>query len=100
MRIEHSSLHFYRLPYARQVRWFNSVENEATLVLLKVVADNGAIGVAEAPLKPTWSGVSPRSVAAVLEDLLLPAVKEVDVGDAAAVSRQLARYPENYLAKM
>jgi L-alanine-DL-glutamate epimerase-like enolase superfamily enzyme len=100
MRIEHSSLHFYRLPYARQVRWFNSVENEATLVLLRVVADNGAIGVAEAPLKPTWSGVSPRSVAAVLEDLLLPAVKEVDVGDAAAVSRQLARYPENYLAKM
>ena len=58
------------------------------------------MGVAEAPLKPTWSGVSPRSIAAVLEDLLLPAVQEVDVADQSAVSRTLARFPENFLAKM
>jgi len=36
----------------------------------------------------------------VLEDLLLPAVQEIDAGDAAAVSRQLARFPESFLAKM
>ena len=41
--------------------------------LLSIVGSDGAVGVAEAPLKPTWSGVSPRSIAAVLEDLLLPA---------------------------
>ena len=44
-------------------------------------------GVAEAPLKPTWSGVSPRSIAAVLEDLLLPAMREIDVAEASAVER-------------
>ncbi len=100
MRIAEWSLHFYRLAYARPVRWFNSTEDEATLVLLRIVGDDGSAGVAEAPLKPTWSGASPRSIAAVLEDLLLPAVREVDAADASAVSRQLARFPENYLAKM
>jgi L-alanine-DL-glutamate epimerase-like enolase superfamily enzyme len=100
MRIAEWSLHFYRLPYARPVRWFNSTETEASFMLLKVIADNGATGVAEATLKPTWSGVSPRSIAAVLDDLLLPAVQEIDASDADAVSRQLARYPENHLAKM
>jgi len=100
MHIAEWSLHFYRLPYARPVKWFNSVEDAATLVLLRIADGNGADGVAEAPLRPTWSGVSPRSIAAVLEDLLLPALEGVDIGDAAAVSRQLARFPENFLAKM
>ena len=84
MRLAEWSLHFYRLPYSRPVHWFNSVEDGAVLVLLRIVGSDGAVGVAEAPLKPTWSGVSPRSIAAVLEDLLLPAVQEIDVGDAAA----------------
>lgn len=99
MRLAEWSLHFYRLSYLRPVRWFNSEESEATFVLLKIVSDSGATGVAEAPLKPTWSGASPRSIAAVLDDLLLPAVQEIDAADADAVSRQLARYPENHLAK-
>jgi L-alanine-DL-glutamate epimerase-like enolase superfamily enzyme len=100
MRIAEWSLHFCRLPYSRPVRWFNSIEDGAVLALLRIVGDDGAVGVAEAPLRPTWSGVSPRSLAAVLEDLLLPAVQEIDAGDQAAVSRQLARFPESFLAKM
>ena len=100
MRIAEWSLHFCRLPYSRPVKWFNSIEDGAVLALLRLVGDDGAVGVAEAPLRPTWSGVSPRSLAAVLEDLLLPAVQEIDAGDAAAVSRQLARFPESFLAKM
>jgi L-alanine-DL-glutamate epimerase-like enolase superfamily enzyme len=100
MRIAEWSLHFYRLPYSRPVQWFNSVEDGAIFMLVRIVGSDGSVGVAEAPLKPTWSGVSPRSIAAVLEDLLLPAVRDVDVADAAAVSKQLARFPENYLAKM
>jgi L-alanine-DL-glutamate epimerase-like enolase superfamily enzyme len=100
MRIAEWSLHFYRLPYSRPVQWFNSVEDGAVFVLLRIVGSDGSLGVAEAPLKPTWSGVSPRSIAAVLEDLLLPAVQEVDIADASAVSQKLARFPENYLAKM
>ena len=100
MRIAEWSLHFYRLPYWRPVQWFNSVEDGAVFLLLRIVDSNGAVGVAEATLKPTWSGVSPRSIAAVLEDLLLPAVQEVDVADQSTLSRTLARFPESFLAKM
>jgi L-alanine-DL-glutamate epimerase-like enolase superfamily enzyme len=100
MRIAEWSLHFYRLPYWRPVQWFNSVEDGAVFVLLRILDDDGAVGVAEAAIKPTWSGVSPRSIAAVLQDLLLPAVQEIDVADASAVGQTLARFPENFLAKM
>src|SRR5262245_66663150 len=99
MRLKEWSLHFYRLGYPRPVRWFNSSEQEGTFALLRLVTDDGASGVAEATLKPTWSGVSPRSMAAALEDLLLPAIRDVDLGDPAAVAQALARFPENRLAK-
>ena len=100
MRIAEHSLHFYKLPYHRPVHWFNSVEDEGTFVLLRLTADNGVSGVSEAPIKPTWSGVSSRSVAAVIEDLLVPALRETDIADQAAVAAILARFPENHLAKM
>jgi L-Ala-D/L-Glu epimerase len=100
MRIAEASLHFYKLPYRRPVHWFNSAEDEGTFVLLRVTADNGLSGVSEAPIKPTWSGVSPRSVAAVIEDLLIPDLRDTDVMDQAAVAAILGRFPENHLAKM
>jgi L-Ala-D/L-Glu epimerase / N-acetyl-D-glutamate racemase len=100
MRITEWSLYFYRLPYRRPVQWFNSQEDGATFLLLRLGDGYGAVGVAEAPLKPTWSGVSPRSIAAVLNDLLLPAMRDIDVAEASAVSEALARFPENFLAKM
>ena len=100
MRIAEHSLHFYKLPYHRPVHWFNSAEDEGTFVLLRLAGDNGSAGVSEAPIKPTWSGVSPRSVAAVIEDLLVPALRETDIADQAAVAAILARFPENHLAKM
>jgi L-alanine-DL-glutamate epimerase-like enolase superfamily enzyme len=100
MRIVDSSIHFYKLPYSRPVHWFNSAEDGGTFVLLRIRADDGATGVSEAPIKPTWSGVSPRSVAAALEDLFLPELRKIDVADNTAVAGVLARFPENHLAKM
>lgn len=100
MRLVASSLHGYRLPYRRPVTWFASVERDAVFVALRLVADDGSRGVAEAPVKPTWSGVSPRSLVAAVEDLLLPALEDVDLADAAAVRAALAVFPENHLAKM
>jgi L-alanine-DL-glutamate epimerase-like enolase superfamily enzyme len=100
MRIAAHSLHFYKLPYRRPVHWFNSAEDEGTFALLHLTGDNGLSGVAEAPIKPTWSGVSPRSVAAVIEDLLVPGLRDTDITDQNAVAAILARFPENHLAKM
>ncbi len=99
MRLAEWALHFYRLPYARDVVWANAVERSGLYALLKLVSDDGATGIAEGTLKDTWSGVSPKSLAAVLEDILLPRLKQLDLADDKAVSAAFAGIPENRMAK-
>jgi L-alanine-DL-glutamate epimerase-like enolase superfamily enzyme len=99
MRLAEWSLHFYELPYDREVVWSNAIERSGLFALLKIVTDEGATGIAEGTIKHTWSGVSPRSLAAALEDVMVPAVREVDLADDTAIYAALARIPENRLAK-
>ncbi len=99
MKLADWSLDFYRLPYGREVVWSNAVETSGLFALLRLVSDDGVTGVAEGTVKDTWSGVSPRSLRAALEDLILPAVKIVDLADASALRAAFARIPENRLAK-
>jgi L-alanine-DL-glutamate epimerase-like enolase superfamily enzyme len=98
MKLERWSLHFYRLRYAREVVWANAREDAGLFALLKIEA-NGAAGIAEGTLKDTWSGVSPVSLKAALEDFLMPRLREVDLTDEKVVARALAGIPENRLAK-
>jgi len=80
-------LHFYRLPYRRPVTWAYAAESSSDYALLKIVADNGAVGIAEGVIKATRTGYSPRSLAATMEDVLLPLLRKVDLADRAAVSK-------------
>lgn len=98
MKLERWSLHFYRLPYAREVVWANAREDSGLFALLRIEAD-GFTGIAEGTLKDTWSGVSPRSLAAALEDFLIPHLREVDLTDERVVAKAFAGIPENRLAK-
>ena len=98
MRLERWSLRFYRLPYAREVVWANAREDSGLFALLRLES-GGAAGIAEGTLKDTWSGVSPRSLAAALEDFLIPRLREVDLTDEKVVAQALAGIPENRLAK-
>jgi L-alanine-DL-glutamate epimerase-like enolase superfamily enzyme len=50
-------------------------------------------------LKDTWSGVSPRSLAAALEDIVMPRLAGVDPCDATAVARVLEPLAENRMAR-
>jgi len=99
MKIVDWSLHFYALPYEREIVWANAVEKAGTFALLQVRADNGAAGIAEGTIKPTWSGVSVRSLQAALEDFIMPRLMSVNIGEADAVRLALAGIPENRLAK-
>jgi len=99
MKLADWSLYFYRLPYEREVIWANARESSGLFALLKLVSDGGAAGIAEGTIKSTWSGVSPRSLAAALEDVVLPLMKNIDLENSAAVAAALARVPENRLAK-
>jgi L-Ala-D/L-Glu epimerase len=93
------SLHFYRLPYVRDIQWVYAAESSGDYALLKIVADNGATGIAEGVIKPTRTGYSPRTLGAVLEDVVLPQLRKVDLADANAVTAALQKVPENRLAK-
>ena len=98
MKLERWSLHFYRLPYAREVVWANAREDSGLFALLKLEAD-GFSGIAEGTLKHNWSGVSPGSLAAALEDFLIPRLREVDLTNERIVAQAFAGIPENRLAK-
>jgi L-alanine-DL-glutamate epimerase-like enolase superfamily enzyme len=98
MKLERWSLYFYRLPYAREVVWANAREDAGVFALLVLEAD-GATGIAEGTLKDTWSGVSPRSLAAALDDFLIPRLREVDLTDERVVAKAFAGIPENRLAR-
>ena len=62
MKLGEWSLHFYRLPYVRDIQWVYAAENSGDYVLLKIVAHSGAAGIAEGVIKPTRTGYSPRSL--------------------------------------
>jgi L-alanine-DL-glutamate epimerase-like enolase superfamily enzyme len=99
MRLAEWSLHVYELPYDREVVWSNARERAGLFALLKLISDSGHTGIAEGTIKHTWSGVSPRSLAAALEDVIVPALRGVDLADDGALYASLARIPENRLAK-
>jgi L-alanine-DL-glutamate epimerase-like enolase superfamily enzyme len=87
MKLADWAVHFYRLPYRRPVTWAYAAESSSDYALLKLVADNGAVGIAEGVIKPTRTGYSPRSLAATLEDVLLPLVRGIDLADSTAVGK-------------
>ena len=98
MKLERWALHFYRLPYAREVVWANAREDSGLFALLQLEA-GGCSGIAEGTLKDTWSGASPKSLAAALEDFLMPRLREADLTDEKVVAQAFAGIPENRLAK-
>lgn len=99
MRLAGSEIRVFELPYPHPVRWKDTVEDRGVFLLLRLFSDEGIEGVAEGPIKPTWTGITPRVAAAALDDLLLPALHGIDLADPAAVCRALDRFPENTLAK-
>ncbi|MBV9234356.1 MAG: hypothetical protein JOZ94_00855 [Xanthobacteraceae bacterium] len=99
MRLRRHSLHCYRLRYERPVRWSDIVEEAAPFVLLRLESDAGAIGVAEITVKPTWCGVTARSLIAAIEDIFIPLIAGIDLDDPTTVRATLDRVPENLAAK-
>ena len=99
MRLAEHRLHVYHLRYARPVRWSDIVEEAAPFVLLKLTSDTGDVGVAEITVKPTWCGVTARSLIAAIEDMFIPMLQTLDLSDPAKVRATLDTVPENQAAK-
>ena len=99
MRLAEWSLDFYRLPYRRPVTWAYASENSGDYALLRLVADDGSVGIAEGVVKPARTGYSPRSLRATLEDVILPRLRHVDLDDEKAVPDALAWIDGNLAAR-
>jgi L-alanine-DL-glutamate epimerase-like enolase superfamily enzyme len=99
MRLADCRLYAYRLRYARPVRWSDIVEDAAPFVLLRLTSDCGAQGAAEITVKPTWCGVTARSLIAAIEDIFVPILKSLDMSDPVKVRAALDIVPENHAAK-
>lgn len=99
MRLAEHRLTTYQLRYARPVRWSDIVEEAAPFVMLRLVADTGEIGVAEITAKPTWCGVTPKTLIAAIEDIFIPMLKKLELSDPAKVRAALDVVPENQAAK-
>jgi L-Ala-D/L-Glu epimerase / N-acetyl-D-glutamate racemase len=99
VRLARWSLDSYSLPYEREVRWSDIVESSAQFVLLRLESDSGHVGVAEATVKPTWSGVSRRTLELAVEDIFVPILQRLDLSNPASVRQQLDAIPENHAAK-
>lgn len=99
MRLAEHSLHSYRLPYARPVRWSDMVEDAAQFMLLRLVSGTGHSGVAEMTIKPSWTGASLRSMAAAINDIFLPLLQTLDLSSPETVRARLEAIPENHAVK-
>jgi L-alanine-DL-glutamate epimerase-like enolase superfamily enzyme len=99
MRLADYSLHSYALRYERPVKWSDIVEEAAPFVLLRLQDDTGAVGVAEITVKPTWCGVTTRSLIAAIEEIFVPLLRTIELDDPVVVRRALDRIPENQAAK-
>ncbi|HET9585793.1 MAG TPA: hypothetical protein VFP38_17300, partial [Bradyrhizobium sp.] len=99
MRLAEHALHCYRLRYERPVRWSDIVEEAAPFVLLRLQSDTGFAGVAEITVKPTWCGVTARSLVTTIEEIFLPLLRTADLDDPVKVRALLDRIPENQAAK-
>lgn len=99
MRLATWTVHPVLLPYRRKVDWVDESEAGAPLLIVRLVSEEGASGVAEVTVKSTWSGASFRSMTAALEDVLMPRLAGVDLLDEQATVDCFATVPENQLAR-
>lgn len=99
MRLAEWSTHPIHLTYPETIQWGSAREDGADYLLLRLVGDDGTIGLAEGVAKTAWHGVTLRSLAVVLEELLIPLILDIDLLDERAVSRSLTKVRDQRLAR-
>ncbi|MEO7405200.1 MAG: mandelate racemase/muconate lactonizing enzyme family protein [Burkholderiales bacterium] len=99
MKLKSWKLHPIRLPYFRAIKWADVVEEAADFLLLEIESDTGARGIGEATVKPTWSGVTLRSLTVALEEIYLPKLATIALDDPEALLDAYQSIPEGRAAR-
>jgi len=99
VRLVDWSTHPIYLPYPRHIQWGHTDEDGAYYVLLRLVTDDGLVGVTEAAAKPAWQSVNARTLMVIIEELFIPLIRNVDLLDERAVNRALGQIREQRTAR-
>jgi L-alanine-DL-glutamate epimerase-like enolase superfamily enzyme len=99
MRLAEWSTHPVHLPYPRHIQWASTEEDGADYLVLRLVGDDGTVGVAEGSAKIAWQSVNARSLAVLIEELFIPLITDIDLLDEAAVRRALSAIREQRAAR-
>ncbi|MBI1348198.1 muconate cycloisomerase [bacterium] len=91
-----------RLPLKPERRMISALgkHDVSDFVLLRVITDEGLIGVGEATVTPRWSGETVWGTAAILEHIFAPVVVGCDPADITEIARRMdAVAVDNWYAK-
>src|SRR2546422_6340096 len=99
MHLAEWSAHPIHLRYPREIYWASTEEDGADYVLLRLTTDDGLVGVAEGSAKPAWNSLTPRALMIILEELVIPLIRDVDLIDETAVARALNRVRAQRVAR-
>lgn len=99
LALDRWEFHPLHLRYHRPMRWASMEESGADFLLLVLHTEDDHCGVAEAAVRLAWTGFTMPALISVLEQVVLPRLKGIDIADREATDRALSRIPEHSLAK-
>ena len=88
-----------RIPLRTRVAFATGSLSALDHVLVRVVTDEGIVGVAEAPARPMVYGETPQSIVAAIRDHLAPAAEGLDCFALARLHQRFERLEHNPTAK-
>jgi len=99
LKLTRHHFHPLHIPYHRKIRWAGHLESGVDVLLLVLETDGGLTGIGETPIRLNWHAATPASLMTVIDEVFLPQMAELDLGDEAAVKNFLAGFKEHPLAK-
>lgn len=99
MKIVSVELYPLQIPQKKVTRWANGHVSVTEHIVVKVVAENGMYGVAEAIPRPGIYGETPASLYYALKKLLIPAIVGLDSLNAEIIWEKMGSTAYNYCAK-
>jgi L-alanine-DL-glutamate epimerase-like enolase superfamily enzyme len=89
----------YAIPYAKPLHFASGSIDVADNVLIRVVTDDGVVGIAEAPPRPYTYGETQESIVAAIDKLFAPAITGLSPLDRERARDRMERTVGNHTAK-
>lgn len=99
MKIQDIELIPLNIPQTYETRWANGRISVAEHTLIKIIAEDGTYGIAEAQPRTGIYGETQQSILAVLRRFLIPLIKGIETTNTELLWERMAEVPFNHVAK-